>query len=94
MTDIVNELRDRSYATKAKDPLCERAADEIERLRGYRDEAESAASIAGLVADRLRLTAEERAAIEEACDEGRWYPADYHRIHTLRGLLLRTAPRY
>ena len=37
------------------------------------------------------LTDEERDAIEQACDEGRWYPADYHHIHTLRGLLKRTA---
>jgi hypothetical protein len=40
MSDIVNELRDRSYATKAKDPLCERAADEIERLRLTAEERE------------------------------------------------------
>jgi hypothetical protein len=36
------------------------------------------------------LTAEEREAIREACDEGRWYPKDYHRIYTLRSLLERT----
>jgi hypothetical protein len=35
------------------------------------------------------LTDAEREAIREACDEGRWYPKDYHRIHTLRGLLER-----
>jgi hypothetical protein len=33
MGDIVDQLRERSYGTKAKDPLCERAADEIESLR-------------------------------------------------------------
>jgi hypothetical protein len=33
------------------------------------------------------LTAEEREAIEQACDEGR----DYHHIHTLRALLERLA---
>jgi hypothetical protein len=33
------------------------------------------------------LTDEEREAISAACDEGRWYPKDYHHIHTLRGLL-------
>lgn len=38
---------------------------------------------------RLRLTDAEQVAIEQACDEGRWYPADYHHIHTLRGLLAR-----
>lgn len=31
--DLVDRLRDRSYMSKAKDPLCEEAADEIERLR-------------------------------------------------------------
>lgn len=31
--DLVNELRDRAYAFKSKDALCERAAAEIERLR-------------------------------------------------------------
>jgi hypothetical protein len=35
------------------------------------------------------LTDEEREAIREACDEGRWYPKDYHHIHTLRGLVER-----
>lgn len=35
------------------------------------------------------LTDEEREAICEACDEGRWYPKDYRHIHTLRGLLAR-----
>jgi len=38
----------------------------------------------------LRLTDEEREAIKEACDEGRWYPKDYHHIHTMRSLLERT----
>jgi hypothetical protein len=33
MGDIVDQLRERSYGTKAKDFLCERAADEIESLR-------------------------------------------------------------
>ena len=36
------------------------------------------------------LTDAEREAIREACDEGRWYPQDYHHIRTLRGLLERT----
>jgi hypothetical protein len=31
--DLVSRLRDRSYAFKARDPLVEEAADEIERLR-------------------------------------------------------------
>jgi len=38
---------------------------------------------------RLRLTNGEREAVRQACDEGRWYPNDYHYIHTLRGLLER-----
>lgn len=33
MLDIVNELRDRSFSTKSRDPLCERAANEITMLR-------------------------------------------------------------
>ena len=33
MTDIVQQLRDRAYSSKVVDTLCERAADEIERLR-------------------------------------------------------------
>ena len=40
--------------------------------------------------ERQRLTNDERDAIEEACDEGRWYPKDYHKIQTLRALLERT----
>jgi hypothetical protein len=37
------------------------------------------------------LTAEEREAIEQACDEGRWFPRDYHHIHMLRALMKRLA---
>lgn len=33
MNDLVQRLRDRAYATRAGDPLCEEAAAEIERLR-------------------------------------------------------------
>lgn len=33
MSDIVTRLRDRAYSTYRKDPLCEEAAEEIERLR-------------------------------------------------------------
>ena len=39
--------------------------------------------------DRSRLTDEEREAIKEACDEGRWYPKDYHHISAMRALLER-----
>jgi hypothetical protein len=35
------------------------------------------------------LTDAEREAILQACDEGRWYPKDYHYINTLRSLLAR-----
>jgi hypothetical protein len=38
----------------------------------------------------IALTDAERDAIQEACDEGRWYPNDYRHIHTLRSLLERT----
>lgn len=41
-------------------------------------------------ASSLALTDEEREAIKEACDEGRWYPRDYHCVHAMRGLLERT----
>ena len=40
-------------------------------------------------AKRLRLTDEEREAIKEACDEGRWYPKDYHHISAMLALLER-----
>jgi hypothetical protein len=39
---------------------------------------------------QLTLTDAERGAIKEACDEGRWYPRDYHCVHAMRGLLERT----
>jgi hypothetical protein len=62
-------------------------ADEIELLRGYRDEAEAQAALANLMVDRLRLTAEERKAVDRAigwCDD-----QDTKTITTLRGLLER-----
>jgi hypothetical protein len=40
--------------------------------------------------EKATLTNAEREAIREACDEGRWYPKDYHHIDTLRTLLERT----
>ena len=54
----------------------------------YWDCHEAAAQIEHL---RLwgRLTDAEREAFKEACDEGRWYPKDYHHIHTMRALLAR-----
>ena len=69
----------------------DKAVAAVDRIgKDWREQLEQAAS----EIESLRLTDEERAAIEQACDEGRWYPADYHHIRTLRGLLLRTAPRY
>jgi hypothetical protein len=55
-----------------------RAALEIARLRGGDDPA-----------FKPTLTAPEKEAVSEACDEGRWWPKDYHHIHTLRELLAR-----
>lgn len=66
MSDIITELRERSLlAEQEGDPLAllDEAADEIERLKGYRDEAESDAAIARLLVDKLRLTDAEREAI-------------------------------
>jgi hypothetical protein len=56
--DLVDRLRDRAYAFKAKDPLLEEAANEIERLRGYRDMAEADRDVAMLAAERLRCVTE------------------------------------
>ena len=55
-------------------------AAEVRRLRSVIDAGEPT------------LTDAEREAIKEACDEGRWYPKDYHHIHTMRSLLERTTP--
>lgn len=88
---LVQRLRDRAYSFKAPDPLMEEAANEIERLRGYRDEAEAEASIAGLVVERLRLTSAEREAIEWAA---RAADPDYTgHPEILRSLLIRLGLR-
>jgi predicted DNA binding protein len=63
---LVQRLRDRAYSFKAPDPLVEEAANEIERLRGYRDMAEADRDVAMLAAERLRLTDAEREAIRTA----------------------------
>lgn len=63
---LVQRLRDRAYSFKAHDPLMEEAANEIERLRGYRDMAEADRDVAMLAAERLRLTDAEREAIQTA----------------------------
>jgi hypothetical protein len=58
----------------------------VERIgKEWREQLEQAAS----EIEGMRLTDAEREAIKEACDEGRWYPKDYHHIHTMRALLAR-----
>ena len=80
MSDIVLRLRAWVYAVDAvsASDLMDEAAGEIERLRRQVSSQKNST-----------LTDEEREAIRESCDEGRWYPKDYHHIHTLRGLLER-----
>lgn len=68
--------------------LMHKMADEIELLRGYRDEAESDASIAHLLVDKLKLTAAEREAIE-GCIRDDEAATAYDRADILRGLLER-----
>ena len=65
MEDITTRLRRWTHAVAAvpASDLMDEAAAEIELLRGYRDEAESQASIASLALARLRLTDAEREAI-------------------------------
>ena len=92
MSDIVERLR--AITGQAGDygdvQLCDAAADEIERLRGYRDEAEAEASIASLAAQRLRLTDAEREAVATAARiAGAVGEGDIKA--TLRGLLERMA---
>ena len=68
---------------------------EVERLRGYRDEAESEAAIASLAVQRLRLTDAEREAVALIADAADRYaeltPESAETAATLRGLLERTA---
>ena len=98
MSDIITELRERSLqAEQEGEPLAllDEAAAEIERLRGYRDEAEADAAVARLLADRLRLTDAEREAIRTAADayavRGAADGRESVNAATLRGLLDRTA---
>jgi hypothetical protein len=73
---------------------------EIERLRSRAVESRETVQCPYVVGRTTQycsltpftLTDEEREAIREACDEGRWYPKDFHHIHTLRGLLERCTP--
>ncbi len=62
--DIVSRLRNwRGLHLAHGGRLFEEAADEIERLRGYRDLAEADCSAAMLAAERMRLTDEERESL-------------------------------
>jgi hypothetical protein len=85
--DIVSRLRNwRGLHLAHSGELFEEAADEIEKIRGYRDEAEAAASIASLAALSLRLTDAEREAIAYYIGTGGPDMVDA----TLRSLLERT----
>jgi hypothetical protein len=53
MSTIVDRLRDRAYGTKAGDPLCEEAANDITRLRWRLKIRENI--ISRLVAENERL---------------------------------------
>jgi len=98
MSDIVERLRLWNHCSAV--PACALMADaaaEIESLRlairrlAEQDATMSVCDGAVTVTIDATLTDAEREAIREACDEGRWYPKDYHRIHTLRALLARLA---
>jgi len=66
--DITTRLRrwTHSVAAVAASDIMDEAADEIERLRGYRDMAEADRVVAVLAAERLRITPKERDAIQTA----------------------------
>lgn len=87
--EALRQLHDTLLATGAdySDILLDAAA-HIELLRGYRDEAESAASIAYLAVDRLQFTKEEREALESAIKDDDAATA-YLRADVLRNLLKR-----
>lgn len=86
--DIIARLRDwRSVHLARLHEVMEQAADEIELLRGYRDEAEAEASIASLAVERLRLTDAEREALS-------WFtggrgPVCPQHLATIRNLMAR-----
>ncbi len=88
--DIVSRLRNwRGLHLAHGGRLFEEAADEIERLRGYRDLAEADCSAAMLATERLRLTDDERLALKWVIGEA--LTVDGVSIQaTLRGLLNRT----
>lgn len=93
MEDITKRLRQWTHdvaAVPASD-LMDEAANEIDRLRGYRDIAEADRDVAMLAAERLRLTSAEREAIEWAA---RAADPDYTgHPEILRSLLIRLGLR-
>lgn len=95
--DIASRLRNwRGLHLAHSGELFEEAAREIEMLRTalarLADQNATLSVIGGniIVDVDAQLTDAEREAIEQACDEGRWFPTDYHHIHTLRAILERT----
>jgi len=70
MDDLVTRLRRWTHAADAPpaSDLLDEAAAEIERLRGYRDAAESEASIASLAVERLlERTAQKLSESDSLC---------------------------
>ena len=68
MIDIVDHLRERSYGTKAKDPLCEEAANEIVMLRGMLEQAAqrlAALSPFSIDLDTMTIVSEEESEDED-----------------------------
>ena len=78
MTDIVQQLRDRAYSSKVVDTLCERAADEIERLRRQVSSQQN-----------FTLTDEERDVLHGVAEVASYRCADFTE-RVVRGLLERT----
>ena len=94
--DVISRLTTWCHSPQAESAqdLMDEAAREIARLRSCRDMAEADRDVAMLAAERMRLTDEEREAIEKAisreldCD---WYGGpEPARVVTLRGMLERT----
>jgi hypothetical protein len=78
VTDIVQQLRDRAYSSKVVDTLCERAADEIERLRRQVSSQQN-----------FTLTDEERDVLHGVAEDASYRCADFTE-RVVRGLLERT----
>ena len=99
---IGREYADNLIGEPAVSKCLHAMADEIERLRGYRDEAEAHAALADMVVSKFRLTFNECETIRRAAvwnegvaedvqaaglePEGRWHRED---AETLRNLLKR-----